>query len=117
MTIEDYQNILKQFADIGRSIEKLLESEGEKPSYPRVSEITSKSKHINKPQVVTVIDYNGKSTKYDSIREASRRLSVNYSTIAYGLAKHNPYVFKGLAFYKGNPETMMRLPQKGASNG
>ena len=110
MTIEDYQNILKQFADIGRSIEKLLESEGENPGYPRVSEITSKSKHINKPQVVTVIDYNGKSTKYDSIRKASRCLSINYSTIAYGMAKHNPYVFNGLAFYKGNPKTMTRLP-------
>lgn len=117
MTNEEYKKILKQFADIGRSIEKLLESEDEKPSYPRVSEITPKSKHINKPQAVTVIDYNGKSTNYDSIREASRCLSVNYSTIATGLAKHNPYVFKGLAFYKGNSETMMRLPQKGVSNG
>lgn len=110
MTNEEYKKILKQFADIGRSIEKLLESEDEKPSYPRVSEITPKSKHINKPQAVTVIDYNGKSTNYDSIREASRCLSVNYSTIATGLAKHNPYVFKGLAFYKGNSEAMMRLP-------
>lgn len=110
MTNEDYKKILKQFADIGCTLEKILKSEGEIPSYPRVSEITSKSKHINKPQMVTVIDCNGKSAKYDSIREASRCLSVNYSTIAYGMKKHNPYVFKGLAFYKGDSETMMRLP-------
>lgn len=110
MTNEDYRKILKQFADIGRTIEKLLKSEGEGPSYPRVSEITPKHKHINMPQVVTVIDYNGKSTEYPSIREASRCLSVNYSTIAQGMIKHNPYVFKGLAFYKGNPKAMMKLP-------
>lgn len=110
MTNEDYKKILKQFADIGRTLEKILKSEGESPSYPRVSEITSKPKSINPPQAITVIDYNGKSTKYPSIREASRSLSINYSTIARGITKHNPYVFKGLAFYKGDPKGMMRLP-------